>query len=168
MARYDENRRSHTLLPRKSKPTNEREQNQACLYFAERGGGRRSQPRDADRADCGDDKSPTATYSQGWTTCYIKLGLCCYMSLPQYVCQGRRTDNVDDLKAFENIMNKVYTISFPEARNVVVSGDIHGDFNLLVYKLCVQIPNIHLISQLSISKQYILAATNRKSIEIRN
>ena len=81
---------------------------------------------------------------------------------------GRRTDYVDDLKAFENIMNKVYTLSFPEARNVVVSGDIHGDFNLLVYKLCVQIPNIHLISQLSISKQYILAATNRKSIEIRN
>ena len=35
-------------------------------------------------------------------------------------------------------MNKVYTLSFPEARNVVVSGDIHGDFNLLVYKLCVQ------------------------------
>ena len=34
-------------------------------------------------------------------------------------------------------MNKVYTLSFPEARNVVVSGDIHGDFNLLVYKLCV-------------------------------
>ena len=42
------------------------------------------------------------------------------------------------MKAFENIMNKVYTLSFPEARNVVVSGDIHGDFNLLVYKLCVQ------------------------------
>ena len=35
-------------------------------------------------------------------------------------------------------MNKVYTLSFPEARNAVVSGDIHGDFNLLVYKLCVQ------------------------------
>lgn len=35
-------------------------------------------------------------------------------------------------------MNKIYTLSFPEARNIVVSGDIHGDFNLLVYKLCVQ------------------------------
>ena len=43
----DENRRSHTLLSRKPEPTNEREQNQACLYFAERGGGRRSQPRNA-------------------------------------------------------------------------------------------------------------------------
>ena len=37
-----------------------------------------------------------------------------------------------------NIMNKVYTISFTEAQNVVVSGDIHGDFNQLVFKLCVQ------------------------------
>ena len=39
----NENRRSHTLLPRKPEPTNEREQNQACLCYAERGGGRRSQ-----------------------------------------------------------------------------------------------------------------------------
>ena len=43
MKKVDENRRSYTLLPRKPEPTNEREQNQACLYFAERGGGRRSQ-----------------------------------------------------------------------------------------------------------------------------
>ena len=47
MAKYDEktdeNRRSHTLLPRKPEPTNEREQNQACLYFALQGGGRQSQ-----------------------------------------------------------------------------------------------------------------------------
>ena len=35
-------------------------------------------------------------------------------------------------------MNKIYSISFPEAKNIVVSGDIHGDFNLLVFKLCVQ------------------------------
>ena len=27
---------------------------------------------------------------------------------------------------------------FPEAKSVVVSGDIHGDFNLLVNKVCVQ------------------------------
>ena len=27
---------------------------------------------------------------------------------------------------------------FPEAKEVVVSGDIHGDFNLLVHKCCVQ------------------------------
>ena len=47
MINTDENRRSYTLLPRKPEPTNEREQNQACLYYAERGGGRGSQPRDA-------------------------------------------------------------------------------------------------------------------------
>lgn len=29
-------------------------------------------------------------------------------------------------------------LSFPEAKVIVVSGDIHGDFNQLVYKLCVQ------------------------------
>ena len=27
---------------------------------------------------------------------------------------------------------------FPECKDVVVSGDIHGDFNLLVNKICVQ------------------------------
>lgn len=29
-------------------------------------------------------------------------------------------------------------ICFPEAKNIMVSGDIHGNFNELVYKLCVQ------------------------------
>ena len=59
LAKYDEktdeNRRSYTLLPRKPEPTNERELNQACLYYAERGGGRRGQPRDAHGADCRND-----------------------------------------------------------------------------------------------------------------
>ena len=32
----------------------------------------------------------------------------------------------------------IYTLSFPKAMNVVVSGDIHGEFNQLVHKLCVQ------------------------------
>ena len=64
--RSDENRRSYTLLPRNSEPTNEREQNQACLYFAERGGGRRSQPRDANGTNSGNDKPPTITYQQRW------------------------------------------------------------------------------------------------------
>ena len=27
---------------------------------------------------------------------------------------------------------------FPECKDIVVSGDIHGDFNLLVNKICVQ------------------------------
>lgn len=33
-------------------------------------------------------------------------------------------------------MNKTYT--YPDAKQVLVSGDIHGDFNGLVFKLCVQ------------------------------
>ena len=77
MARYDEktdeNRRSHTLLPRES------------------------EPRDADGADCRNDKPPTITYPQGWATCYVQTSLCRYLSLSRYVCQGRRTDNVDDI-----------------------------------------------------------------------
>ncbi len=32
----------------------------------------------------------------------------------------------------------IYTLSFPSAKSVVVSGDIHGEFNQLVHKLCVQ------------------------------
>ena len=27
---------------------------------------------------------------------------------------------------------------FPNAKGIVVSGDIHGEFNQLVYKCCVQ------------------------------
>ena len=34
--------------------------------------------------------------------------------------------------------NDIYTLSFPNAKNIVVSGDIHGEFNQLVHKLCVQ------------------------------
>ena len=37
-----------------------------------------------------------------------------------------------------NNPNNIFTLQFPEAKNIIVSGDIHGDFNLLVYKLCVQ------------------------------
>lgn len=29
-------------------------------------------------------------------------------------------------------------LEFPEAKSVVVCGDIHGDFNVLVHKMCVQ------------------------------
>ena len=32
----------------------------------------------------------------------------------------------------------IFSIDFPQAKSVVISGDIHGDFNLLVFKLCVQ------------------------------
>lgn len=34
--------------------------------------------------------------------------------------------------------NNTFSISFPEAKNIIVCGDIHGDFNQLVFKLCVQ------------------------------
>ena len=35
-------------------------------------------------------------------------------------------------------MKTIHTYSFPNAKNIVVCGDIHGDFNGLVFKLCVQ------------------------------
>lgn len=40
----------------------------------------------------------------------------------------------------KNKQNKLrcFYLSFSGAKGLVVSGDIHGDFNQLVYKLCVQ------------------------------
>ena len=35
-------------------------------------------------------------------------------------------------------MNKYHTYDFPDCKCIVVCGDIHGDFNLLVNKVCVQ------------------------------
>jgi predicted phosphodiesterase len=35
-------------------------------------------------------------------------------------------------------MDNLRTFSYPDARSIVVCGDIHGDFNFLIYKLCVQ------------------------------
>lgn len=35
-------------------------------------------------------------------------------------------------------MNQIKTYSYPEARSIVVCGDIHGDFNTLIHKLCIQ------------------------------
>ena len=35
-------------------------------------------------------------------------------------------------------VSDIYTLSFPNAKSVLVSGDIHGEFNQLVHKLCVQ------------------------------
>ena len=31
---------------------------------------------------------------------------------------------------------KIY--EFPECKSIIISGDIHGDFNLLVNKMCMQ------------------------------
>ena len=65
LARYDEkneDRRGHTLLP--SKP----------------------EQRDADGADCGNDKPPTIAYPKRWATCYIQSGICGDLPLSRYVC----------------------------------------------------------------------------------
>ena len=35
-------------------------------------------------------------------------------------------------------MSDIITYSYPEARGIVVCGDIHGEFNTLIYKLCIQ------------------------------
>ena len=34
--------------------------------------------------------------------------------------------------------NRVNQLEFPEAKSIVVSGDIHGEFTKLVYKCCEQ------------------------------
>ena len=83
-SRSDENRRSHTLLSHKSEPTNERELNQACLYYAERGGGRRSQMFVKACANELNAKFTLAFYNE------------CRQGSPK--AAGRRTDNVDDIK----------------------------------------------------------------------
>lgn len=38
----------------------------------------------------------------------------------------------------KNATDNIFFKSYPEAKSVVVSGDIHGDFNELVFKMCVQ------------------------------
>ncbi len=35
-------------------------------------------------------------------------------------------------------MNKYHIYDFPDCKCLVICGDIHGDFNLLVNKVCVQ------------------------------
>lgn len=35
-------------------------------------------------------------------------------------------------------MNTFHTYTFPKAKNIVICGDIHGEFNSLIYKLCIQ------------------------------
>ena len=32
----------------------------------------------------------------------------------------------------------MHTYSFPDAKNIVVCGDIHGHFNEVIFKMCVQ------------------------------
>lgn len=35
-------------------------------------------------------------------------------------------------------MNSFHTYAFPDAKSVVVCGDVHGEFNAVIYKLCIQ------------------------------
>ena len=35
-------------------------------------------------------------------------------------------------------MSNQHTYSYPDARSIIVCGDIHGGFNSLVYKMCIQ------------------------------
>ena len=35
-------------------------------------------------------------------------------------------------------MNPLHTYTFSEAKSIVICGDIHGEFNSLIYKLCIQ------------------------------
>ncbi len=35
-------------------------------------------------------------------------------------------------------MNTLHTYTFPESKNIVICGDIHGEFNSLIHKLCIQ------------------------------
>lgn len=36
------------------------------------------------------------------------------------------------------MIKRAYTYEFPQAKGIVVSGDIHGDYEKLVYKCCIQ------------------------------
>lgn len=42
------------------------------------------------------------------------------------------------LEQSEPLMNTFHTYTFPEAKNIIICGDIHGEFNSLIYKLCIQ------------------------------
>lgn len=35
-------------------------------------------------------------------------------------------------------MNSFHTYTFPNAKSIIVCGDIHGEFNAVIYKLCIQ------------------------------
>lgn len=35
-------------------------------------------------------------------------------------------------------MNSFHTYAFPNAKSIIVCGDIHGEFNAVMYKLCIQ------------------------------
>ena len=60
--------------------------------------------------------------------------------------------------------NGIFSLSFPEVKTIIVSGDIHGDFNQLVFKLCIQ---YQLTDTLLIVAGDVALASKRKSIMSR-
>ena len=56
--------------------------------------------------------------------------------------------------------SNTFSLSFPEAKTIFVSGDIHGDFNQLVFKLCIQ---YKLTDTLLIVAGIVVLALNRKN-----
>ena len=56
--------------------------------------------------------------------------------------------------------NGIFSLSFPEAKTIIASGDIHGDFNQLVFKLCIQ---YQLTDTLLIVAGDVALASKRKS-----
>ena len=60
--------------------------------------------------------------------------------------------------------NDIFSLSFPEAKTIIVSGDIHGDFNQLVFKLCIQyqltntllIPDFVIVSPKNLRQRILL------------
>lgn len=51
--------------------------------------------------------------------------LICKSEINFYICKKQTIENMKHL-------------NFPSAKSIVVSGDIHGDFNQLIFKMCVQ------------------------------
>ena len=41
--------------------------------------------------------------------------------------------------------NGIFSLSFSETKTIIVSGDIHGDFNQLVFKLCIQYQKLNIM-----------------------
>ena len=45
-------------------------------------------------------------------------------------------------------MNSFHTYAFPNAKSIIVCGDIHGEFNAVIYKLCIQYQMTELLPEI--------------------
>ena len=41
--------------------------------------------------------------------------------------------------------NGIFSLSFSETKTIIVAGDIHGDFNQLVFELCIQYQKLNIM-----------------------